>query len=188
MKTIIEKSTTWESHLVQRAAAGESVAFGILVDMHRPAIYALAMRMLRNSDDANDAVQETFVKAFKAMSDFQSDRPIRPWLSRICANCCVDLVRGRRKDVANIESVEHALSDDSQNLEDQAISAFRNETVNAAVADLPAKYREIIMMRHYRHMDVTEIAEALNKPEGTIKSWLFRARVLLRTNLQVALG
>ena len=89
---------SWENHLVQRAVAGESVAFELLADLHRPALYSLAIRMLRNTDDANDAVQEALLKAYRALPDFDVDRPIRPWLCRICSNCCVDAVRNRRKD------------------------------------------------------------------------------------------
>ena len=178
----------WEPHLVERARAGEAIAFELLADMHRPTLFSLAMRMLRNADDANDVVQETMLKAFRAIHDFQADRPLRPWLCRICTNCCVDAVRHRRKDAVSLDQHEYALSDDSQDLEAHANGNYQSNVVREAVNKLPRKYREIIQMRHFKHMDVNEIAEALQKPEGTIKSWLFRARALLRKDLQVALG
>lgn len=174
--------------MVQRAIAGEAVAFELLADMHRPTLFHLAMRMLRNADDANDAVQETMVKAFRAIHDFHPDRPLRPWLCRICANCCVDSVRNRKRDASSLDQHEYSLSDESQNLESHASGNYEATAVREAVEKLPRKYREIIHMRHFRHMDVIEIAEALQKPEGTIKSWLFRARALLKKDLQVALG
>jgi RNA polymerase sigma-70 factor (ECF subfamily) len=184
----LDRIVSWESHLIERACAGEAVAFELLADMHRPTLFNLAMRMLRNADDANDAVQETLVKAFRAIRDFHTDRPLRPWLCRICSNCCVDAVRNRKRDAGSLDQHEYALCDESQDLEEQASGNFRSTVVREAVEKLPRKYREIIMMRHYRHMDVIEIAEALKKPEGTIKSWLFRARALLKKDLQVALG
>lgn len=82
-----------ESALVLRASQGDAAAFELLCATHRPAIVALASRLLRSSDDANDAVQDTFVKAFRAIHAFNPDRPLRPWLCRICVNCCVDAVR-----------------------------------------------------------------------------------------------
>lgn len=182
------KLLTWEQHLIQRAIAGERVAFELLADLYRPALFNLAMRMLRNQEDAHDAVQETLVKGFRAIRDFQPDRPLKPWLFRICSNCCVDSVRHRKRDGGSIENHEYALCDESQDLEEHASGNYRSTAVHDAVQKLPAKYRDIILMRHFRHMDVNEIAMALNKPEGTIKSWLFRARALLKKDLQVALG
>jgi RNA polymerase sigma-70 factor (ECF subfamily) len=182
------KVVTWESHLIERAVAGEAVAYEILADMHRPALFHLALRTLRNPDDANDAVQEALMKGFRAIGEFQSDRPIRPWLCRICANCCVDAVRNRKKVGSSLDQHEYALADDSQDLEEQASGNYRQHAVREAVERLPKKYRDIILMRHFNHMDVNEIAVALNKPEGTIKSWLFRARAMLRRDLQVALS
>ena len=144
--------------------------------------------MLRDSEDAEDAVQDTFVKAFRAIGTFESGRPLLPWLMRICSNCCVDIIRGRRNGQESIDKHEHAIFDVDADVEVGVESRLRVEKVREAVSRLPERYRRIIEMRHYSHMDVNEIAQALNTPEGTIKSWLFRARALLKTDLQVALG
>ncbi|MBI1755951.1 MAG: sigma-70 family RNA polymerase sigma factor [Fimbriimonas ginsengisoli] len=179
---------SWEAHLIQRAAQGEGVAFELLADLHRPALRSLALRMLRNSDDANDVVQETLVKAFRAIGDFDPERPLRPWLCRICANCCVDAVRGKRREGEPLEGHENLIRDDGPDVDESAGDSIEREQVLNAVERLPERYRRIIFMRHFRHMDVNEIAVALGKPEGTIKSWLFRARAMLRKDLQVAMG
>jgi RNA polymerase sigma-70 factor, ECF subfamily len=179
---------SWESHLIQRAAEGESVAFELLMDLYRPMLQSLAMRMLRNSDDANDAVQETLVKAFRAIKEFDPERPIKPWLCRICSNCCVDAVRSRKREGDPLEQHEYMLEDRSEALDDRASGSIVQGQVMEAIGRLPDKYRRIIFMRHFKHMDVNEIALELNKPEGTIKSWLFRARALLKKDLGLALG
>ncbi|CAN5390035.1 N/A [soil metagenome] len=184
----MKKIVSWESHLVIRAADGDQVAFELLSDMFRSVLMSQAMRMLRNADDANDAVQETLVKAFRAIKDFDSDRPLKPWLSRICQNCCVDAVRLRRKDGESLDQHEYMLTDESVDVNETATGAIRQGQVVEAISRLPEKYREIIVMRHFRHMDVIEIAEALDKPEGTIKSWLFRARAMLKKDLTPSLG
>ncbi len=185
---IVRGDSSWEQHLIQRAQAGESVAMEILVDQYRPQLKSHAMRMLRQPDDADDAVQDTFVKAFRAIGSFQSGRPLQPWLMRICSNCCVDMIRNRKGGVEALEKHEHALCDNKASVADGVISAMRVEKVNDAIGRLPDKYKRIVMMRHYDHMDVNEIAQALDIPEGTIKSWLFRARALLRKDLQVAMS
>lgn len=179
---------SWESHLVRRAAQGETIAFELLIDLYRPTLVSLAMRMLRNTDDAYDAVQETLVKAFRAIKDFDPERPIRPWLCRICANCCVDTVRHRKREGGSLDQHEYMLQDEDAAPHTTVSDGLDREQVIEAVDRLPEKYRKIIFMRHFRHMDVNEIAAALNKPEGTIKSWLFRARAMLKKDLQVALG
>ena len=188
MITKSAKVVSWESHLVRRAALGETVAFELLADLYRPTLFSLALRMLRNSDDAKDAVQETLLKAFRAIGDFDASRPIRPWLCRICTNCCVDLVRNRRRDGDPLEQHEYMLQDGEESLDERASGSIRQKAVVEAIHRLPEKYRKIIFMRHFQHKDVNEIAEELNKPEGTIKSWLFRARALLKKDLRVAMG
>lgn len=148
----------------------------------------MAARMLRNADDANDAVQDTLLKAYRAIRDFDPTRPIRPWLCRICANCCVDIVRGRRHQGESLEAHEYMLQDPGEPLEDRAEKAMQQRAIVDAIKRLPTRYRKIIFMRHFRHMEVNEIADALNAPEGTVKSWLFRARAMLKKDLQVAVG
>jgi RNA polymerase sigma-70 factor (ECF subfamily) len=80
------------------------------------------------------------------------------------------------------------LTDESQETGESATGSIRQGQIIEAISRLPEKYREIIVMRHFRHMDVMEIAVALDKPEGTIKSWLFRARALLKKDLTPTLG
>ena len=177
----------WEDHLVARAKVGEPVAFELLIDLHRSSVVSHAMRMLRDSDDAQDAAQDTFVKACRALGTFESGRPMLPWLLRICSNCCVDIIRARRASHDSLESHEHALFDKSVNVEEGVASAMGLAEVSNAIDRLPPRYREILVLRHFEHMDVLAIAERLHKPEGTIKSWLFRARKLLCKDLQFAL-
>lgn len=187
MKQTSERILSWEAHVIKRATEGEAIAFELLADMYRPTLHSLAMRMLRDPDDARDAVQETLLKAFRAIEEFDPERPIKPWLCRICANCCVDAVRNRKRAPDPLGEHEYLLKDDAPSLEESAAASISKRIVLEAVFRLPDRYRDIIVMRHFRHMDVNEIADALNKPEGTVKSWLFRARALLKKDLAVAL-
>jgi len=144
--------------------------------------------MLRNADDANDAVQETILKAYRAIKEFDPERPLRPWLCRICSNCCVDVVRSRKRDTDPLDEHEHSIPDPGVRIDERAGSSIRQGQLIEAMGRLPEKYRQIIFMRHFRHMEVIEIAHELNKPEGTIKSWLFRARAMLKKDLRPAMG
>ena len=181
MKTL--RNIEWENQLIVRATRGDEAAFAYLSDLYRPALMSLALRLLRNSDDANDAVQETFVKAFRAIKDFDCSRPLKPWLCRICSNCCVDTVRSRQREGFSLDQTECEFEDTAHNVEEDTTGKLVQSQIMEAINRLPARYRRIIMMRHFKHMDVVEIASALNKPEGTIKSWLFRARNMLKIDL-----
>jgi RNA polymerase sigma-70 factor (ECF subfamily) len=178
---------SWESHLVEQIRNGDETAFELFMDTYRPMLTGLALRKLHNTDDANDVVQETFVKAYRSLKDFDTDRPIRPWLTRICMNCIVDLARQRKNNVESIDNVEYSLSDGGAATE-KAEGALVRGQINEAIKRLPWRYRQIIVMRHFDHLDVSEIAFKLEKPEGTIKSWLFRARAMLQRDLTPIFG
>ena len=179
MKTISVHS---ERDLVAKAAAGSREAFDSLVDLHYQAVYAHAYRILRNSDDASDATQTAFVKALRSIAEFDVERPMRPWLYRICGNVCIDLARARHRTNEPIDKHAYMLESDDD-LEGSAEQNDLREKILKAIMNLPEKYRRILILRHYEQMAVEEIAEALDAPEGTIKSWLFRARAMLKKEL-----
>jgi RNA polymerase sigma-70 factor, ECF subfamily len=181
------RGSDWDTARVLRAQQGDIDAFESLVDDYRGNLMATAMRSLRNADDANDAVQETLVKAFRAIRTFKAGRPFGPWISRICSNCCVDQLRHRRGQSESLDKHEYGLAADVD-LEHDAERSEEDQVVRAVVSRLPDHYRAIVMMRHFEHMDVCEIAERVSKPEGTIKSWLFRARALMKKDLQKQLA
>jgi RNA polymerase sigma-70 factor (ECF subfamily) len=179
MKTISVHS---ERDLVAKAAAGSREAFDSLVDLHYQAVYAHAYRILRNSDDASDATQTAFVKALRSIAEFDVTRPMRPWLYRICGNVCIDLARARHRTNESIDKHAYMLESEDD-LEGSAEQNDLREKILKAIMNLPEKYRRILILRHYEQMAVEEIAEALDAPEGTIKSWLFRARAMLKKEL-----
>jgi RNA polymerase sigma-70 factor (ECF subfamily) len=167
---------------VVRACRGDADAFDEIVDKHYKGVYSHAYRILRNADDAADATQTTFVKAHKSLKEFDPSRPLKPWLYRICGNVCIDLARSRHRGDEELEKHAYALESD-EDPQGSAEQVDLQRKIWRAVMHLPAKYRRIIVLRHYDQLDVEEIAETLGAPEGTIKSWLFRARALLRREL-----
>lgn len=174
---------SWEAHLVRKAVEGDRVAFELLIDLHRSALVHGAMRVLRNTDDAYDAVQESVVKAYRAIADFEAHRPFRPWLLRICQNCCMDILRSKRY-TTQTDQLDLTLADHRPGIADTTAQSVENAAVRDAIDRLPEKYREVMVMRHLELMEVNEIAAAVRAPEGTVKSWLFRARALLRKDLE----
>ncbi len=173
--------------LIEDAKAGDRSAFEELIDQYRDDMLRLAVRRLRNVERAQDVVQEATIKAFRAMGGFESGRPFLPWLLRICANCCVDHTRQNRSDMESLDRVEYMLYGTNDSPEVVAERADVGSIVDRAIRRLPNSYKTIVLMHHFDDKKVSEIARELNKPEGTVKSWLFRARALLRKELSGAL-
>jgi RNA polymerase sigma-70 factor (ECF subfamily) len=184
---ILEAPTSAEQSLIIAAQSGDRAALELIAARHRAAVMQHARRMLRSPEDVEDAVQETFVKAFRALGNFDASRPLSPWLMRICTNCCVDIIRSRKVQPESLDCHEFALSDEKAEVGTGAENRLVVDLIRDAVGRLPKQYREAILLRHANHMDVEEIARKLNKPEGTIKSWLFRARALLKKDLSPAM-
>lgn len=178
-----KNKTLEERENIRMAANGHRVAFDGLVQTHYKVVFAHAYKMLRNRDDAADATQVTFVKVHRSLREFDLERPLRPWLLRICANACTDIIRKKARGGSSLEQHAYRLVSEDR-VEEAAVKSEFSEQVRRAIARLPEKYRKIIMLRHYEHMDVEEIASRLGAPEGTVKSWLFRARAILKKDLE----
>ncbi|HET6644117.1 MAG TPA: RNA polymerase sigma factor [Fimbriimonadales bacterium] len=171
-----------ERDLVEKAAKGCRRSFDELVDRHYQGVYAHAYRIMRNHDDAADATQTAFVKAYRSLKEFDVTRPLRPWLYRICGNVCIDMARSRHRSDEDLEKHAYMLESPEtpeRNLEKSDLE----KKIRKAISNLPERYRRIVLLRHYQQLDVEEIADMVGAPEGTIKSWLFRARALLKSEL-----
>jgi RNA polymerase sigma-70 factor (ECF subfamily) len=183
---MIETLQQTETELIEMAAKGSPNAFDEIVRRNYRMVYAHALRLLGNGDDAADATQVTFVKAHRSMREFDTSRPLKPWLYRICTNVCTDIVRGRHRSHESLDSHAHVL-EGGERPEAAAERGEMQGIIQRAIARLPERYRRIIVLRHYEQMDVDEIAREVGAPEGTIKSWLFRARAILKQELSGAM-
>ena len=146
---------------------------GALVKQYAPAVYRLAYARTGSRADAEDVMQEVFLRLVKAGPDFDSEEHAKAWLLRVASNCANDLVRlpWRRRE----EPLDENLS---------APERPEEGSVTQAVLSLPARYRIPIHLYYYEGYSVAEIARILGRSEGTVKSRLFRARDLLRNQLR----
>ena len=146
---------------------------GGLARRHAPAVYRLAYARTGSRADAEDVMQEVFLRLVKAGPDFDSEEHAKAWLLRVASNCANDLFRlpWRRRE----EPLDENLS---------APERPEEGSVTQAVLSLPARYRIPIHLYYYEGYSVAEIARIMGKSEGTVKSWLFRARALLRDKLK----
>ena len=179
--------------LVERVQRGDKQAFGLLVSKYQRKLARLVSRLIWNSSDVEDVVQEAFIRAYRALPNFRNDSAFYTWLYRIGVNSAKDwLVSNRARisatsavdieDVENYELGEHHHDNDTP--EEVLMSKQIAATVNAAVADLPEDMRMAVSLREIDGLSYEEIAEAMNTPVGTVRSRIFRAREAIAIKLR----
>ena len=188
-----------EPSLVARLRAGEESAFEQLVRSTSGRLLAVARRLLRNEEDARDAVQNAFVRAFQSLSRFRQESSILTWLHRIVINEALMHLRSRAKsDQPSIDDLlptfiadGHQTRDtvDWSETADQALErAETAELVRRKIDELPEIYRTVLLMHDIEEMSHAEIAESLGVSTNVVKVRLHRARQALRTLLEREFG
>jgi len=172
-----------------RARRGDSEAFRELVERHSRTVFRLAFRMTGNEHDAEDVVQESFLRAYKQLGRFESRANFGTWLYRITANCAVDLMRSRqaRHDVSRGESLDgdiHQPTAEAPGPDRMAQSAEIEATVQNALGGLSPLERAAFTLRHYEGRSIDEIATTLGLGTSAAKHSVFRAVKKLRLALE----
>jgi RNA polymerase sigma-70 factor, ECF subfamily len=181
-----------DSELAARVAAGERAAFEALMRRHNRALFRTARAILRDDAEAEDALQEAYLQAYRAIGGFRAEAKLKTWLARIVANEALMRVRkrARRAEIvplqAGVSATEiNEIPDENMN-ETPERSAQRTEMrrlLEAQIDSLPDDYRVVFVLRAVQEMSVEETAEALGIPPATVRTRLFRARSLLREGL-----
>jgi len=170
-----------EQNLLKKAQAGDQSAFEQLVLEHEKTVYRLALRQLGNPQDAEDAAQEVFLKAYTGLKSFRGESKVSVWLYRITCNVCTDALR-KRKDTVSLsvdsegEETELDVPDTRYDPVQIAERCEVREQVAAALKQLPEDARRILLLREIGGQSYDEIAETLALDMGTVKSRIFRAR------------
>ncbi len=180
---------TEDGQLARAAARGDDDAFARLVRRHERAIFGLCYRLLGNSDDARDAAQEAFVRAYGSLERYDGAQPFAPWALRIARNHCIDLLRRRAPTVSldapigDSDDTAHDVPDGTPRADEQLDSARTTRALEIAIAALPENYRSAVTLFHVQGLAYKDIAQVMNVPIGTVMTWLHRARAQLREQL-----
>jgi len=174
-----DRSRSSERDFVVAAQRGDERAFGELVRRHQRRAYAVARAIVLTHEDAEDAVQEGFLHAFRALDRFRSDQPFGAWLNRIIANAALDLVR--RRKVRDADELPDSLA---LPFRDPGESDELRRRLQAALAELPDRQRAVIVLHDVEGFTHGEIGAMLGIPEGTARSDLHHARAALRRMLK----
>jgi RNA polymerase sigma-70 factor (ECF subfamily) len=176
------------ARVLAKARQGDEDAFRVLVEHHSRSVFRLAYRMTGNEHDAEDIVQESFLRAYKQLGRFESRANFGTWIYRITANCCVDLMRARqaRHDQSRGESLDAAErlpSAEGAGPERLAESAEIERRVQVALRDLSPLERAAFTLRHYEGRSIDEISTVLGLGTSAAKHSVFRAVKKLRMAL-----
>ncbi len=167
--------------LVEALRSGDQQAPRLLIERYQGVVFGLCYRMLNHQQDAEDVVQETFIRALRAMAGFDSARPIVPWLLEIAANRCrTALQRRARKPMRALAEPADDLADPRGGRSDPDDLAGELER---ALEGLRPEYRLVFVLYHSQHLSYDEIALVVTRPVGTVKTWLHRARAQLAEEL-----
>jgi RNA polymerase sigma-70 factor, ECF subfamily len=160
-----------ETELVARCLAGDSDAQAAFVEQYQKMIYSLCYRMMANREDAEDAAQESLLRALRGLSTWDSSRQLKPWLLAIAANRCRTALGKRNRQPIAVEfPVDRPVQDAHVERMDLA------EELEIALADLSPEQRECFLLFHQCQLSCAEVSEATGRPEGTVKTWLHRIR------------
>jgi RNA polymerase sigma-70 factor, ECF subfamily len=170
-----------------KAREGDEDAFAALVQQHSHRIFQLAYRMTRNEQDAEDIVQESFLRAYRQLGHFQAKADFGTWLYRITANCAIDIMRTRHQRMKKVsEPIDEAaapLTSEVPGPERLAAGAEMSSLIDGALGDLTPVERAAFTLRHHEGRSIEEICGVLNLGKSAAKHAVFRAVKKLRTVL-----
>ncbi len=173
-----------ERELIRQAGRGDQDAFEQLLSVQEGRMYAVALRMCGNREDAQDCVQEAMIRIYRAISSFKGQSSFATWVYRITMNSCLDELRRRKTRTAtSLDAMLEngfAPSDEDDTPERHSLQAEQKRLLERAIAELPEDMRAAIVLRDIQGCSYDEIAQALDTNVGTIKSRISRGRERLR--------
>lgn len=179
--------------LVEAAISGDQSAYAELMDRYRDSIYYMMLKMVKNTDDADDLTIEAFGKAFNRLKQYSPNYAFSTWLFKIASNNCIDFIRKKRIKVTSMDS--GVKNEDGETLYIDARSSSKDpeekymhqqkvKLMREVVSKLKPRYRVLVEKRYFEELSYEEIAEELDLPLGTVKAQLFRARDFLANMME----
>lgn len=185
-----------DQQLVKRVQKGDKTAFDLLVLKYQHKVHAIVARYIHDQAEVDDVVQESFIKAYRALGKFRGDSQFYTWLYRIAVNTAKNVLvsRNRRPPQSDVDIVDAEYYSGSERLRDNDSPenlAFRDElqeVVNEALANLPEDLRTAVTLREFEGLSYEDIAAIMECPVGTVRSRIFRAREAMDQKIAALMG
>jgi len=182
-----------DAPVVDAVRSGNREAFRTLVERHKHRLFAIILRLVGDPDQAEELAQETFVRAYRSISDFRGDAAFGTWLVQIGIHAARDRLRSarRRRGIVSIEALRESRRQDLEPVDPSPAAnpahgvevEEQRELMRAAMAGLPSDHREVLVLKHFEGWAYDQIAEVTGDTVGTLKVRAFRARQMLRDRL-----
>lgn len=178
--------------LAKLARAGDRAAFAELVELYKDKIYHLAYRMLHNRHEAEEIVQETFLRVFTNLERYDETQKFSTWIYRIGTNLCIDRLRKRKPSYSLDSEMNEGEGTDWYSLlpsqedtpDEQLLLSETQTQIRESIETLPEKYKAVVILRYLQDLSLQEISDVLSMPVTTIKTRLHRGREFLRKKLE----
>jgi RNA polymerase sigma factor (sigma-70 family) len=176
-----------EEEIISRVLNGDVMAFKILVKQYEKLVTYMVYKLVQNKEDAQDLCQDVFMKVYKYLPDFRFQSKLSTWIAQIAYRTALN----HRKNVAGKKSLTDDIADfenyhkTNEDPESIMIKKSSSEFINQQIQKLPVHYRTVLTLYHLNEFSYLEIEEITGMPEGTVKSYLFRARKLLKEKLEL---
>jgi RNA polymerase sigma-70 factor (ECF subfamily) len=168
---------------VQLCLSGDADAYAVLVERYGGRVYNIALRVTHDVDAAHDCAQEAFIRAYRALHQYDLAYPFGPWIFRIATNASLNHAQRWHAHETPVEELPEDPEPTDAGPEPTAVRREELAEVLAAMAELPPAYRAALTLRHIQQLSYQEVADALGLPLGTVKTHLHRARAALRARL-----
>ena len=180
--------------LTGEVLGGNQSAFLIIINRHRRLVYHIVNRLIPNKSDHEDLGQDIFLKVYSKLNTYKGEAKLSTWIARIAYNTCLNYLEKKKYNLMDDLVKSHDGEDDETSLMDNVMDSsllpdietenlINSEILRNNISKLPATYKIILTLYHLESMKYKEIAEITNLPEGTVKSYLFRARQMLKNIL-----
>lgn len=179
---------TESNALVQKILAGDKHAFRTLISENQRLVGHVVYRMVRSETDREDLCQEVFIKVYNNLGNFRFESKLSTWIARIAHNSCLNFLEKKKlplyDDLGDDETTFEPVANDADRPDVRLSKNDLSAILKKGIDNLPSQYKIIVTLYHLDEMSYSEIGQTMKMPEGTVKSYLFRARKLLKEKLQ----
>ena len=185
---VLKKNMTTNNDqiLINQIIDGDTNAFSTLVDMYKDLVFTLALRMLKNREEAEEVAQDTFIKTYKSIDRFKGDSKLSTWIYRVAYNTCLDRIKKNKKHLNNVEINEFTVHQVKtiDNALDKIEAKEREEAIQRCISALPSEDSFLLTLYYFDDLSLDEISKIVGITANSIKVKLFRCRKKLATILK----
>jgi len=174
-----------DEEIIKKVQKGDVEVYSHLIERYKDRIFGLIFKYTNDYNETQDIAQEVFIKVYRQLHSFRFQSKISTWLYRIATNSCIDWDRKRKKDQNMLSLNEEITIDRDNGIETMILFNEQRQVVRDIINKMPEKYKLLIVMHHFHNLKYKEISEILDMPEKTVETRLYRARALIKKEIEI---